>query len=126
MWFAWLFFLPCFGVGGCLREGVARRPWMAGGMGTDGSSLTECDILTVMRGEQPHGPVTHPGGMKDAYACHLLLLRRPPESTVPRTTIYEHFAPERCHIRVAGQQWPGSQETRKAAVEGGRAFVSNK
>ena len=22
--------------GACLREGVARRPWMAGGMGTDG------------------------------------------------------------------------------------------
>jgi hypothetical protein len=26
--------------GACLREGVARRPWMAGGMGTDGSHLT--------------------------------------------------------------------------------------
>ena len=28
----------CFGVGGCLREGVARRPWMAGGIGMDESS----------------------------------------------------------------------------------------
>jgi hypothetical protein len=32
--------LPASGVGGCLREGVARRPWMAGGIGTDGSRLT--------------------------------------------------------------------------------------
>jgi hypothetical protein len=26
---------PASGVGGCLREGVARWPWMASGMGTD-------------------------------------------------------------------------------------------
>ena len=26
--------------GACLREGVARRPWMADGMGTDGRHLT--------------------------------------------------------------------------------------
>jgi hypothetical protein len=31
---------PSSGAGGCLREGVARRPWMAGGMGTDGTGLT--------------------------------------------------------------------------------------
>jgi hypothetical protein len=28
--------LECFGVGGRVREGVSRRPWMAGGTGTDG------------------------------------------------------------------------------------------
>ena len=38
--------LPASGVGGCLREGVARRPWMAGGMGTDGSSLTRMIYLS--------------------------------------------------------------------------------
>ena len=29
----------CFGVGGCLREVVARRPWMADGMGMDGTAF---------------------------------------------------------------------------------------
>ena len=37
---------PASGAGGCLREGVARRPWMAGGMGTDGSRLTDTLCLS--------------------------------------------------------------------------------
>jgi hypothetical protein len=35
--------------GGCLREGVARRPWMAGGMGTDDARTTTTDQV-------PHQP----------------------------------------------------------------------
>jgi hypothetical protein len=31
--------LGACGGAGCLREGVAGRPWMAGGMGTDGRLL---------------------------------------------------------------------------------------
>ena len=43
--------------GACLREGVARRPWMAGGMGTDGSHLTAMinlrNQLTSAQSRQP-------------------------------------------------------------------------
>jgi len=49
--------LPASGVGGCLREGVARRPRMAGGMGTDESRLA----VTVNLSNQPrsaHGRAT--------------------------------------------------------------------
>jgi hypothetical protein len=42
--------LPASGAGGCLREGVARRPWMAGGMGTDGSRLT---LSVYLSNQQP-------------------------------------------------------------------------
>jgi hypothetical protein len=47
----------CFGVGGCVREGVARRPRMAGGMGTDGIGLEPTRVpptvsSTVSRTEQ--------------------------------------------------------------------------
>ena len=36
--------------GACLREGVARRPWMADGMGTEGRRLTR---LIYLRNQQP-------------------------------------------------------------------------
>ena len=42
---------PASGAGGWLREGVARRPGMAGGMSTDGSRLTP----TVYMSRQPAG-----------------------------------------------------------------------
>ena len=39
---------PASGVGGCLREGVARRPWMAGGMGMDEGA----HLVSGLRGQQ--------------------------------------------------------------------------
>ena len=40
--------VPASGVGGCLREGVARRPWMAGGMGMDEGA----HLVSGLRGQQ--------------------------------------------------------------------------
>jgi hypothetical protein len=39
--------VPASEVGGCLREGVARRPWMAVGIGPDGSHLTHMVTLVT-------------------------------------------------------------------------------